>query len=386
LGDLVKIILLGDTTVPDMRSIQRHLPNPRHTEINRIFVKAKPEVAWETARHFDASTIPWVRLLFDIRALPDLLTGRKRTEEDRSVGVDQVARQGTGFMILQEIPGREVVVGSVGQFWHLQIPFASVNPADFRDFNEPGWGKLAWAISVEPYGEGSTISLELRTSATDDESWENLNRYYQIIGLGSRPIRISVMAHLQAELGKMKLPDEDDITLPGDELLPAAKYQMTHQANIEAPPSIVWRYLMQLGCDRAGWYSIDALDHGGVPSVDHLVEGWESRQAGDRLAATPAQDDFFEVYAVEKERNFVIGGESEHTMLVGGPFQMTWSFVLSPIGTDATHLVTRARGVIAPKWAEWLMGAIIYPPIHAMMQIAELKNIKRLAERDAQMR
>ncbi|MBV6441123.1 MAG: SRPBCC family protein [Haliscomenobacteraceae bacterium CHB4] len=368
-----------------MRAIQRHLPNPRHTEINRIFVKAKPDAAWETARHFDASDIPWVRLLFDIRALPDLLTG-KRKEEDRSIGVDQVARQGTGFMILEEVPGREVVVGSVGQFWHLNIPFAPVAPADFRDFNEPGWGKLAWAIAVEPCGEGSTVSLELRTTATDDESWEKLQRYYSVIGIGSRLIRHSGMAHLEAEMGKMKRPDVDEIAMPGDERIPGAKYQMTHHRDIEAPPSIVWRYLMQLGCDRGGWYSIDALDNGGVPSIDHLVEGWESRAVGDRLSATPAQDGFFEVYAVEKERFFVIGGESDHTMLTSGPFKMSWSFVLEPIGADATRLITRARGAIAPKWAEWLMGAVIYPPVHAIMQIAELKNIKRLAERDAHKR
>lgn len=369
-----------------MRTIQRHLPNPRHTEINRIFVQAKPEVAWQTARHFDAAEIPWVRLLFDIRAIPDMLAGKKRTQEDRSVGVDQVARAGSGFMIVDEEPGHAVVVGSVGQFWHLNIPFASVKPADFRHFKEPGWGKLAWAIAVEPYGEGSTISLELRTTATDDAGWKNFSRYYSVIGLGSRPIRSAGMAYLEAELGKMKRPDPDDLPLPGDDRIPDSKTQMTHHTDIEAPPSIVWRYLMQLGCDRAGWYSIDALDHGGIPSTDHLVDGWETRQVGDRLAATPAQDNFFEVYTVEPERCFVLGGAADHTMLTEGPFQMSWAFVLQPIGVDATRLITRVRGSIAPKWAEWLMGNIIYPPVHAIMQLTELKNIKRLAERDARAR
>lgn len=369
-----------------MRSIQHYLPNPHHTEINRIFVKAKPEAAWQAARHFDAAEMPWVRLLFDIRAIPDWLKGKKRTEDDRRVSVDQVTRKNTGFMILEEIPGREVVVGSVGQFWHLNIPFASVKPSGFRDFNEPGWGKLAWAISVEPFGEGSTVCLELRTTATDDESWANLNRYYGIIGLGSKPIRSAAMSHLQAELGKMKLPDEEEIALPGDDRIPEARHQMTHSSDIEAPPSIVWRYLMQLGCDRGGWYSIDILDNGGKPSVDHLVEGWETRKVGDKLAATPAQDGFFDVYAVGQEQHFVIGGEYEQSMFGGGPFKMSWAFVLQPIGLDATRLLTRVRGALEPKWADWLMGNVIYPPVHAIMQTAELKNIKRLAERDAQAR
>jgi hypothetical protein len=43
-----------------------------------------------------------------------------------------------------------------------------------------------------------------------------------------------------------------------------------------------------LGCDRAGWYSIDTLDHGGKPSIDHLVQGWETRKNCDKLWQTPA--------------------------------------------------------------------------------------------------
>ncbi len=150
-----------------MRLIQHFLPNPRHTETLRIFVNAHPDEAWEAARHFDAASVPWVRMLFDIRTIPDRLKGKQvQDTQPTSVGVDQVTRDGTGFMILDEKPGREVVVGSVGKFWHLNIPFARVEPGDFFDFKAPGWGKLAWAIAVEPYQNGSTIRLELRTTAT----------------------------------------------------------------------------------------------------------------------------------------------------------------------------------------------------------------------------
>lgn len=365
-----------------MRAIQRHLPNPRHTEINRIFVKAHPKEAWEVARHFDAATLPWVRLLFEIRALPDVLTGKRR-EEDRHIGVDQVAESGKGFMILEEVPGREVVVGSVGQFWHLEIPFANVAPADFSDFKEAGWGKLAWAISVEPFRDGSTVSLELRTTATDDESWKKLSNYYALIGIGSRLIRTTGLAHLEAEMGRMKWPDEHDIALPGDDRLPNAHYFMNHKIAIEAPPAIVWRYLMQLGCDRGGWYSIDALDNDGVPSVDHPVKGWETRSPGDRVSATPQQDGFFNVLAVDPERFFMLGGDVER---IGGHFAMTWAFVIEPVGSDACHLYTRIRVEGLPRWKEWLIAGVVYPSLHAIMQKTELKTIKQLAERDAHLR
>src|SRR6185369_9970297 len=101
-----------------MRTIQSYLPDPRHTEIHRIFVKAKPDVAWNTARHFDMSDVNWVKMLFDIRTLPDKLSGKAKAEA-KGLGVDEITKSDTGFMILEEIPGKAVVVGSVGQFWHL---------------------------------------------------------------------------------------------------------------------------------------------------------------------------------------------------------------------------------------------------------------------------
>lgn len=369
-----------------MRGIQRHLPAPRHVEIHRIFVDAPAAEAWEAARHFDASSIVWVRALFDLRTLPDRLFGHGEAaeeSEDRHVGIDQIAERNEGFMVLEETPGREIVIGAVGRFWHLAIPFATVPPERFRDFDEEGWGKVAWSIAVEPYGHGSTVALELRTTATDEASWRRLTRYFHLIGPFSHLIRGSVMSHLEASLGAMERPDDRHRPLFGDDRISDARYALTHAIDIEAHPALVWRYLMQLGCDRAGWYSIDLLDHGGEPSVDHLVEGWEERRPGDTLQATPELDGGFEVYAVEPERALLTGLEMERH---GGPFAVSWAFILEPIGADATHLITRVRMKAAPPLSEWIQGNLIAPPIHALMQKAQLGNIKRLAERDAQQR
>ncbi|MDP4261488.1 MAG: SRPBCC family protein [Bacteroidota bacterium] len=365
-----------------MRLIQKYLPRPRQAEIYRIFVNADPDKAWETARHFDMGKVPWVRVLFDIRTWPDRLKG-KPVETDKRLGVDQITDQGKGFIILEEIPGKEVVVGSVGKFWRMNIPFAEVTPGQFEEFDTPGFGKLSWSISVEPYREGSTISIELRTTATDEESWKKLNKYYHIIGPASRLIRSSMMHHLEALLGKSKRFDDEDKILPGDERLLQCKYQATHSVDIEAPVSLVWRYLMQLGCDRAGWYSIDRLDNGGKDSIDHLVKGWGTRNAGDKLWATPKGDSFFEVYEITEKQHFVLGSETKR---MNEPFKSTWAFILEPIGDDATHLVTRARMQSEPAIKEWLLGAVLMPPVHALMQKAQLKHLKKICEREAKMR
>jgi len=293
-----------------MRAIQTYLPHPHHTEMMRIFVNAKPETAWQFARHIDLSSVSWVRFLFNLRTIADFFHHERTHFKDEKIGtIDQIAENDHGFMILHETPGKEVVVGAIGKFWHIDIPFKELKPEEFPYFNKPGWGKVAWSITVEPYLTGSTVAFELRTGATDYESWKKLNLYYHIIGTFSRMIRHTLLNHLEKELGEMVLPDDKTKHLQGNEIINNTKYIDTDHINIEAPPSIVWHYLMQMGCDRAGWYSIDWLDHAGVKSTDHQVSKWGDRKVGDKISATPEGDSFFEVYQIEHENYFVIGGQ-----------------------------------------------------------------------------
>jgi hypothetical protein len=369
--------------IVDMRAIQGFLPKPRHTELMRIFVEATPAVAWQEARHLDLSNVPWVRFLFALRTFADSFHKHEQDQHpEKRLGIDQITSN-TGFHIIHEEEGKEVVIGSIGRFWQVDIPFSPIVPAGFREFNKPGWGKLAWSISVEPFLTGSTICLELRTTATDDESWKKLNRYYHLIGIFSNLIRHTGMERLQDRLGKMKLPDDQTRLLAGDEILPETIYATTDHINIEAPPRLVWRYLMQLGCDRGGWYSIDLLDNGGRKSTDHLVVEWADREVGDKVAATPGKDVTFEVWKVEREKHFVMGSK---TRTRDGEFKMSWAFVIEPIGSDATHLVVRAKMTMSREWKEWVMGSIIYPPVHGLMELIQLKTIKKYAERDAEFR
>src|ERR1043165_78584 len=113
-----------------MRLIQKYLPNSRHTEVHRIFVKAKPNEACEIMRHLDMAKVPWIKLLFSIRTLPDRLKGISK-EADKKIGIDQIAENGKGFFIAEEIPGKEVVVAAIGKFWYLNIPFVDVTSDEF---------------------------------------------------------------------------------------------------------------------------------------------------------------------------------------------------------------------------------------------------------------
>lgn len=166
------------------------------------------------------------------------------------------------------------------------------------------------------------------------------------------------------------LDDEARRPLPGDALVPA-KVQWTNGVTIRARPSEIWPWLVQMGCGtRAGAYSYDALDNGGVRSADRIIPELQHVGVGDILPWTPTAADGFIVRHVEPERALVLGEETG---------SMSWAFVLEPIDETTTRLLTRVRGWYKTV-AGRLMVGLVFHPIHFGMQRRQLLNLKRRAE------
>ena len=71
--------------------------------------------------------------------------------------------------------------------------------------------------------------------------------------------------------------------LPGDELVADANGRWNHAVTIRARPAEIWPWLVQMGCRRAGWYSYDGLDNGGVRSAARIVPELQQGQGRRRL-------------------------------------------------------------------------------------------------------
>jgi hypothetical protein len=169
------------------------------------------------------------------------------------------------------------------------------------------------------------------------------------------------------------LGDEARRPLPGDELVPSAKVRWTHGITIRARPNEIWPWLIQMGCRRAGWYSYDGLDNGGVPSADRIVLELQRVEVGDIFPWTPAADDGFVVRAVEPERALILGGDG---------VAVSWALILEPIDETRTRLVTRGSGNYE-RFAVGLLLRLVWRPIHFGMQRRQLLNLKRRAEEGA---
>ncbi len=184
--------------------IDRYLPFFDVAEVRTVHVDAPAEVTWAAIHEADLRD-RIMKLLFDIREMPERLMRRLRGKPPRSAPTGKVtfgslAQEGPGWTLLGVDPGTEFVVGSVGRFWRGDYGGRPIEADAFRDFREPGWAKLAVAFRVEadPTG-GSTLRYEARTATTDDAARRRFRIYWRVIEPGVRLVMARALAHIRDE-------------------------------------------------------------------------------------------------------------------------------------------------------------------------------------------
>jgi hypothetical protein len=186
-------------------------------------------------------------------------------------------------------------------------------------------------------------------------------------------------------------------TLPGDERTPHPRVQSTRAITIDAPPEKVWPWIVQMGIERAGFYSHDWVERlfgaryvEGKHSASRIHPELQDLKVGDFVpygAGASARVD-----ELEPNRHLL------HAE----------AWVLRPLPGDRTRLIVRARGMgfisaaagaIAPDaplpsralhfaitripGAEILARGIDFffsDPLHHYMESGMLKGIKERAE------
>jgi hypothetical protein len=176
--------------------------------------------------------------------------------------------------------------------------------------------------------------------------------------------------------------DEVQRSLPGDELVPNPKFVWNQAITIHAPAAEVWPWLVQIGNQRAGWYSWDAIHRllGVAGSVDHedrsadrIIPELQNLQIGDVIQMMPEDmgTPGYQVVSIEPGRALVTHIDDENGA--------SWVWVLDPIDAESTRLIVRFR----QKWEPGLMGLAIWIGDELgslVMQPKTLSGIKQRAE------
>ncbi|MGI9648261.1 MAG: hypothetical protein ACR2OI_07055, partial [Acidimicrobiia bacterium] len=145
----------------------------------------------------------------------------------------------------------------------------------------------------------------------------------------------------------------------------------------------VWPWLVQMGCGRAGWYSYDFLDNGGVASATRLLPEYQDIAPGYVIPADTKNTVGFPVLLVEFEQALVLGkvvdsADRRPVEFPGVRGRLVWSFHLREPIAGATRLIVRTRSAPQPTF-ERLLGPI-WGTVHAFMQRKQLRSIKQRAE------
>jgi hypothetical protein len=180
--------------------------------------------------------------------------------------------------------------------------------------------------------------------------------------------------------------DERARQLPGDELVEDAASAYTRAITIHAPPDEVWRWLVQIGQDRGGWYSYESVENLfglDIHNTDEIRGEWQRLSVGDEVRAMPAgafgmkEGYAFRVAIVETGHALVLRqAPPEH------PWDATWAFVLQPDGFGGTRLLVRGRSARRPGLAGAMLyyGGELFDPVTFVMTRRMLQGIRSRAE------
>lgn len=175
---------------------------------------------------------------------------------------------------------------------------------------------------------------------------------------------------------------EQQMVLIGDPPLGESHYRIDHAVTINAPVDSVWPWLVQIGQDRAGFYSYDWLERAfgaDIHNANAIVPAWQQRKRGDMVRA--AQPNYlgglfgrnlgWRVRELEPGRAMVLA---------------KWgAFVLDPIDAHTTRMHIRTRGPGVPTLggiALTPVSLLFFEPAHFIMERGMLLGLKSRAEKD----
>jgi hypothetical protein len=178
--------------------------------------------------------------------------------------------------------------------------------------------------------------------------------------------------------------DELAMALPGDAARTGPAMPLQRAVSIDAPPEAVWPWLVQLGQDRAGFYSYDWLERAfgaDIHNVRQIRSEWQQRDVGDFVPAT--QPDYMGGRFGSRPGWTVTAVAAPHAMVLD-----RWgAFVLLPTEEGGTRFIIRST-FGAPALPAWTAGLqfLAFELPHFVMERRMMLTIKSLAEQHHHLR
>jgi hypothetical protein len=176
--------------------------------------------------------------------------------------------------------------------------------------------------------------------------------------------------------------DDLERDLPGDDLVPYAKWQFTHALTIYAPASEVWSWLVQIGVGRGGLYSYETLENlagCNLHNAERIIPKFQHMKPGDEIKIHPKAPGM-KVSTVDAGHYILVHNDNRQDGALTY-INMTWLWYLDALDATTTRLISRSRSDYSPELANKLwMGPLLVEPISFVMERKMLLGIKERAE------
>ena len=178
---------------------------------------------------------------------------------------------------------------------------------------------------------------------------------------------------------------------PGDELVKNIKGEYLHAITINTPAADIWKWLVQIGQDRGGFYSYELLENligCKIRTTERIIPEYQHLEVGDSIPMHPSMGSPYKVVTVEPNHALVLlqrvdvntGKDFEPGDRMPVKYQnMSWLFFLDERDDGTTRLISRSRN----DWNESLGNTIFYGifgPLTMEMDRKMLKGIKERVE------
>ncbi len=179
--------------------IDDFLPIYHVMERHAVDIQAPMERVWGSVYKLNLGASRVIRWLVHLRYLPARILSRTRLEENPSLTLEGLLK--AGFILLGERPHEELVLGLVGRFWKLAgEPPLRLDASDFRQFDRPGYAKVAWNFFLQPQSDGKIrLVTETRIYCTDMASRQRFHRYWFLVGPFSGLLRKELLRGIQRD-------------------------------------------------------------------------------------------------------------------------------------------------------------------------------------------
>jgi len=169
------------------------MPRYDFHEVHAATIAAPPARVYQAIYDVRADEVALMRELFAMRRLPMRLRGRQSRSRPHATRTLLEQLLASGFVRLGEEPGRELVIGAVGQFWKADGGRAvRVKTAhDFLAFDDPAFARAAMNFTVAPGHVLGTVRLRTETRLVISEplARRRFALYWRAIFPGSALIR-----------------------------------------------------------------------------------------------------------------------------------------------------------------------------------------------------